>query len=110
MAKWTLGVKEKKKRGWVTNVHISGCRTVLPVGMQGFGVQGISNTLHIRGGCKHAVGVSDDGDKPGGADDGSAGAADGGDIRGVQLTGFSEHSVGVCDYGDKAGGADDGAA
>ena len=54
------------------------------------------------------MGVYDDGDKAGGADDVAAGAV-GGDIRGVQLAGYSEHSVGVCDYGDKVGGSEDGA-
>jgi hypothetical protein len=35
---------------------------------------------------QHAVGVCDNGQKAGGADDGAAGAAGGGDIRGVQLS------------------------
>jgi hypothetical protein len=52
------------------------------------------------------VGVCDDGDKAGGADDGAAGVATGDDIRGVQLAGGCKHAVGVCDDGDKAGGAD----
>jgi hypothetical protein len=38
-----------------------------------------------------------------------AGAAGGGDIRGVQLAGCSKHAVGVSDDEDKAGRADDGA-
>ncbi len=47
-------------------------------------VEEICNLLRrLTGGCKHAVGVCDDGDKAGGADDGAAGAAGGGDIRGV---------------------------
>ncbi len=46
------------------------------------------------------------------ADDGAAGAAGGGDIRGVQLAGSHgcKHAVGGCDDGDEAGGADDGGA
>jgi len=36
-------------------------------------------------------------------DDGAAGAADGGDVRGVQLADYCKHSVGVCDNGYKAG-------
>ena len=39
-----------------------------------------------------------------------AGAAGGGDIRGVQLAGHCKYAVGVCDDGDKAGGQHDGAA
>ena len=39
------------------------------------------------------MGVCDDGDKAGGADDGAAGAAGGGDIRGVQLSGGCKHVV-----------------
>jgi hypothetical protein len=51
------------------------------------------------------------GTKPGAeAVDGAAGAAGGGDIRGVQLVGYCKHAVGVCDDGGKAGGAADGAA
>ena len=41
--------------------------------------------------------------KPRGADDGTAGAAGGVDIRGVHLAGCCKHAVGVCDDGDKAG-------
>jgi hypothetical protein len=55
------------------------------------------------------VGVCDDGDKAGGADDGAAGVAGGGDVRGVQLAGCCKYAVGVCDDGGKAGRADDGA-
>jgi hypothetical protein len=43
--------------------------------------------------CKHAVGVCDNGEKAGGADDGSGGGAGGGDIRGVQLAGSCKHAV-----------------
>ena len=50
--------------------------------------------VQLAGGCKHAVGVCDDGDKAGGADDGAAGAAGGGDIRGVQLAGYCKHAMG----------------
>ena len=37
--------------------------------------------------------VYDDGDKPGGEDDGSSGEVDGDDIRGVQLTECFKHVV-----------------
>jgi hypothetical protein len=96
--------------------------------MQEFGAQEIANTLHIlakekdkatgslllalerraeaisrgvqlAGGCKHAVVVCDNGVKAGGADDGAAGGAGGGDIRGVQLAECCKHAVGVCDDG-----------
>jgi hypothetical protein len=50
------------------------------------------------------------GTKQGGVYDGTAGATDGGDIRGVQLTGCCKLDVDVCDDGYKAGGSDDGAA
>jgi hypothetical protein len=50
-----------------------------------FNPQAVANTL---------VGACDDGDKPGGADDRAAGAAGGGDIRGVQLAGCCKHAVG----------------
>ena len=43
-------------------------------------------------------------------DDGAAGAAGVGDIRGVQLAGCFQHAVGIWDDGDKAGRADDEAA
>ena len=43
-------------------------------------------------------------------DDGAAGAAGGGDIRGVQLQGHFKHDVGVCEDWKEAGGAVDGAA
>jgi hypothetical protein len=59
--------------------------------------------VQLAGHCKHAVGVCDDGDKAGGADDGAAGATGGGNIRGVQLARSCNHSVGVGDNGDKAG-------
>jgi hypothetical protein len=39
------------------------------------------------------VGVCDDGDKAGGADDGAAGAAGGGDIRGVHLAAGCKYAV-----------------
>ena len=39
-----------------------------------------------------------------------AGAAGGGDIRGVQLAECCKHAVGVCNNGDKAAGADDGSS
>ena len=55
------------------------------------------------------MGVCDDGDKVGGADDGTDGGSVEDDMRGVQLTGCCKHSVGVCDDGDKTGGSDDGA-
>jgi hypothetical protein len=67
--------------------------------MQDFGAHGIANTLNnmakqrykatgprllaleqLPGCCKHAVGVCDDEEKAGRADDGAAGAAGGGDI------------------------------
>ena len=66
--------------------------------------------VQLAGGCKHVVGVCDDGDKVGRSDIRAAGAKDGGDIRGVQLAGHFKHSVGVCDDKDKVGGTDDGAA
>ena len=59
--------------------------------------------VQLAGCCKHAVGVRDDGDKAGGADDGSAAAAVGGDIRGVQLTGCFQHDVDVSTMGTKPG-------
>jgi hypothetical protein len=40
------------------------------------------------------VGVCDDGDKAGGADDGAAGAAGGGDMRRVQLAECCKHAEG----------------
>ncbi len=46
----------------------------------------ISGEFQLAGGSEHAGGVCEDEDKAGGADDGAAGAADGGDIRGVQPT------------------------
>ena len=48
------------------------------------------------------MGVCDNGSKAGGVDDGAAGAADGGDVREVQLADYCKHAVGVCDHGDKA--------
>jgi hypothetical protein len=71
--------------------------------------------LQLAGGCEHAVGVCDNGEKAGGADDGAAGAAGGADgsdimIRDVQLGGGCKHAVGVCENGDEAGGAGNGAA
>ncbi len=50
------------------------------------------------------MGVFHDGDEAGGEDDGAAGAAGGGDIRGIQVTG--KDAVGVYDDGDEAGGDD----
>ena len=69
-------------------------------------------TVELAGCCAHAVVVCDDWDNAGGADDGTAGAANGGDIRGVQLRRRRKfkHAVGVCDDGDKAGEAADGTA
>ena len=107
--------------------------------MQDFGARHIANTLHIvakrykptgnlllalerpaeaisvefnsQAVCfKHSVGVCDDGDKAGEADDGAAGAAGGGDIRRVQLAECCSCAVGVCNDGDKAGGACDATA
>ena len=78
--------------------------------MQDFGDQQIANTLQLAGGCKHTVGVCDDGNKAGGENDGAAEAVDGGDIRGVQLTVCCKHDVDVYDDGDKAREADDGTA
>jgi len=52
--------------------------------------------VQLAGCCKHAVGVCD-GDKAGGANDGAAGEAGGGDIslyREVQLAGYCKHAVG----------------
>ncbi len=71
-----------------------------------------ARTGHPRKSCVNIlhVGICDDGDKAREADDGAAGAAGGGDIRGVQLAGYCKHTVGVCYDGDKAGEADDGAA
>ncbi len=43
--------------------------------------------------------VCDSGVKAGGADEGAAGGAGGGDIRGVQLAECCKHAVGVCDDG-----------
>jgi hypothetical protein len=39
--------------------------------------------FQLVGGCKHAVGVCDNGDKTGGEDDGATAAAGGADIRGI---------------------------
>jgi hypothetical protein len=50
----------------------------------------------------------DNGDKTGGADDGSSGATGGDDTGGVQLAGGCKHDVDVFDDGEKAGGEDDG--
>ena len=55
------------------------------------------------------MGVCGNGEKARGADDGAAGAAGEGDIRGVQLAECCKQAVGVCDDGEKARGADDGA-
>jgi hypothetical protein len=78
--------------------------------MQDFGAQEIANTLHVwrSRGTKRQVHfcwrLSDRSTSAG------AGAAGGGDIRGVQLAGCCKHAVGVCDDGEKARGVDDGAA
>jgi hypothetical protein len=55
--------------------------------------------------ASRSVGVCDNGNKAGGADDGRSGAAGGGDImiREVQLGGGCKHAVGVCENGDEAG-------
>ena len=57
--------------------------------------------VQLVGGCKHTVGVCDDGDKAGGADDEPAAVEDRGDIRGIQLAEGCKHVVGVCDDGDR---------
>ncbi len=41
-----------------------------------------------------SVGVCDDGDKAGGADDGAAGATGGGNIRAAELADCCKHAVG----------------
>ena len=63
----------------------------------------VNSLVETRTRCKHTVGVYDEGEKVGWVACGAAGAAGGGDIRGVQLAGGCKHAVGVCDDGDKAG-------
>jgi hypothetical protein len=68
--------------------------------------QGISTRRTLQTRC----GRTRRGGQSGGSEDKAAGAAGGGDIRGVQLAVCFKHAVGVRNDGDKAGGADDGAA
>ena len=68
------------------------------------------DSVQLAGRCKHDVGFYDNVDKAGGSADGTVGAVDGADIRGVQHTGCVQDVVGFCDDGDKTGGAADGAA
>ena len=62
--------------------------------------------VQLGGGCKHDVGVCNNGDKAGEADDGATEGAGGDDIRGVQLAehwqrraATYEQHAGVCDDG-----------
>ena len=68
------------------------------------------DSVQLTGRCKHDVGFYDSGDQAGGSVDGTVGAVDGGDIRGVQHARCVQHVVGFFDDGDQTGGAADGAA
>jgi hypothetical protein len=62
------------------------CKTcLLPELEAGAADGGYIRGVQLAGGCKHSVGVCDDGGKAGREDDGAAGAAGGGHIRTVQL-------------------------
>ncbi len=67
-----------------------------------YGERNIISSLSFGGMRKY---IYDDGDKAGGAPDGTAGVAGGGDIRGVPHEECWKHAVGTSDDGEKAGGA-----
>ncbi len=76
-----------------------------------FNSQSVANTLWAFATMGTKPGErTENGDKAGGSDDGTAGATGGDDIRGVrgvQLAVCCKHAVGVYDNGDKAGGVCD---
>ena len=57
------------------------------IGLKYHHAEKVRGGVQLAGHCKHAVGISGHGEEAGGSGDGTAGGADGGNLRGVQLAG-----------------------